>query len=74
MEKIQFELSFSEDEIIFIKNLIVSDDKLTTEITDYQLCDDLIKKGIIIEYDYGLKLKHKLTDIGLIIYNKINNI
>ena len=75
MKKIQIEVELTDKQVEFLKNLVISSEKeFTYSIDDYDMYNDLINKGIVIEYEtsYRCNTDRFLSDIGYQIKKLIN--
>ena len=75
MKKIQIEVELSDKQVEFLKNLVISSEKeFTYKVEDYDMYNDLINKGIVVEYEtaYGCDTNRFLSDIGYQIKKLIN--
>ena len=75
MKKIQIEVELTDKQVEFLKNLVISSEKeFTYSIDDYDMYNDLINKGIVIEYEtsYRCNTNKFLSDIGYQIKKLIN--
>ena len=75
MKKIQIEVELTDKQVEFLKNLVISSEKeFTYSIDDYDMYNDLINKGIVIEYEtsYRCNTNRFLSDIGYQIKKLIN--
>lgn len=75
MKKIQIEIELTDKQVEFLKNLVISsENEFTYKVDDYDMYNDLINKGIIVEYEtaYGGGTNRFLSDIGYQIKKLIN--
>ena len=67
MNKIQIEIELTDKQIEFIKSIDISSKKeFNCKIEDYDMYNDLIKKGIVQEYYSvsGITTSKFISDIG----------
>jgi hypothetical protein len=75
MKKIQIEIELTDKQVEFLKNLVISSEKeFTYKVDDYDMYNDLINKGIVVEYEtaYAGNTNRFLSDLGYQIKKLIN--
>ena len=74
MKTIKIEIELTENQCDFLKNLVVlPNGNFTYNIDDYDMYNDLVNKGVVVEFQHNYGEEGKfLSDLGLLIKKEIN--